>query len=192
MQNSQIEAPCERDIAAGLHSGDPEVLEELVTRYGPALHRYLLFLTRSTEDAADLAQETWVRVLERGRQFQGGRPVDRWLLAIAHNLAVDRLRTASRKREIALETTVNPTDRFQAELPSPFDHVRSGELRARVQLAVRRLGPVLQHVIRMRFERDLSLDDIAREMEVPPGTVRSRLHRGFLALRQWTAQVAEG
>jgi len=192
MHTEECGARDEAKIAAGLHSRDPEVLEDIVRRYEPALQRYLLFLTRSPEDAADLAQETWLRVLERGRQYQGGRPVDRWILAIAHNLAVDRLRTASRKREVALDTTVSTTDRLLTELPSPYDCVRSDELQSRVELAVRRLRPVLQNVIRLRYERELSLDDIAREIKVPPGTVRSRLHRSFSALRHWTAQFAEG
>lgn len=191
MQIDHARARSEGEITSGLHGGDPKVVEEIVQKYGALVYRYLMFLTRSPEEAADLVQETWVRVLERGHQYQGGRPVDRWLLAIAHNLAIDRLRTASRKREVALETTDNPAERFRTDAPSPYDQVRRGELRRTVQTAVRRLGPVLQGVIRLRFEGDLSLDDIARELDVPPGTVRSRLHRGFSALRSWTAQVAE-
>ena len=73
-----------------------ELLGELVDRLQGRLVRYLTYLVGRRETAEDLAQETWLRVLERGRQYDGRLPFEPWLFAIARHLAIDLLRRHSR------------------------------------------------------------------------------------------------
>src|ERR1700678_4091080 len=81
-------------IAQGLKRQDPELLDNLIELYQHRLLRYLLFLTGKREIAEDLFQETWMRVLLRGAQYNGKARFDTWLFAIARNLVID----LSRKR----------------------------------------------------------------------------------------------
>jgi RNA polymerase sigma-70 factor (ECF subfamily) len=88
-------------IARGLRERDMELLADLVQRYQHRLVRYLLYLTGRREYAEDLAQETWVRVLQRGSQYNGQQRFDPWLFAIARNLAIDYLRKKRKAVEAA-------------------------------------------------------------------------------------------
>src|SRR5438874_1110520 len=84
-------------IARGLRERDMELLADLVERSQRRLLRYLLYLIGRRDYAEDLAQETWIRVLQRGSQYNGRQRFDLWLFAIARNLAIDYLRK-KRKR----------------------------------------------------------------------------------------------
>src|SRR5271155_4616626 len=84
-------------IAHGLKRQNPELLDELIELYQHRLLRYLLFLTGKRDVAEDLFQETWMRVLRRGAQYNGKARFDTWLFTIARNLVID----LSRKRTMA-------------------------------------------------------------------------------------------
>src|ERR1700758_5371488 len=92
-------------IARGLREQDMELLADVVERSQRRLVRYLLYLTGRRDYAEDLAQETWIRVLQRGSQYNGRQRFDPWLFAIARNLAIDDLR---KKRKG--EQTDSPND----------------------------------------------------------------------------------
>src|SRR5690348_5391856 len=111
-------------IARGLRERDGEVLADLVERYQHRLLRYLIYLTGNREYAEDLAQETWIRVLQRGRQYNGRQRLEPWLFAIARNLAIDCLR----KRLKAVQAVSFPDDSDEMPLlpssgSSPFEAV---------------------------------------------------------------------
>ena len=76
-------------IAQGLRRRDPELLDQLIERYQHRLYRYLFFLAGNAQLAEDLFQETWIRVLERGRQYNGKSKFESWLFTIARNLVID-------------------------------------------------------------------------------------------------------
>src|SRR5579863_2334726 len=108
-------------IARGLRERDMELLADLVQRYQRRLVRYLLYLTGRPEYAEDLAQETWIRVLQRGSQYDGRQRFDPWLFAIARNLTKDYLRT---KRKV-VHTASLPNEDAVLLVPSsgssPFE-----------------------------------------------------------------------
>src|ERR1700747_3137269 len=84
-------------VAEGLKRQDPGLLDTLIVRYQHRLLRYLLFLTGNREQAEDLFQEVWMRVLTRGGQFNGKARFETWLFTIARNLVIDH----KRKRTMA-------------------------------------------------------------------------------------------
>src|ERR1700758_341999 len=115
-------------IARGLRERDMELLADLVERSQRRLVRYLLYLTGRRDYAEDLAQETWVRVLRRGSQYNGRQRFDPWLFAIARNLAIDYLR----KKRKGVATASLPNDRDAMLLvpcsdPSPFEAAARSE-----------------------------------------------------------------
>src|SRR5260221_6358657 len=82
-------------IARGLRRRDPDLLDHLIEQYQHRLLRYLVYLAGNRELAEDLFQETWIRVLERGHQYDGKHEFSTWLYAVARNLTLDYLRKRS-------------------------------------------------------------------------------------------------
>ena len=171
-------------IARGLRERDMQLVADLVERCQHRLVRYLLFLTGRREYAEDLAQETWVRVLQRGSQYNGRQRFDVWLFAIARNLAIDYLR----KKRKAVQTASLPDDRDEILLvsssgPSPFEAAARSEDAIRLAGQLQILSPLYREALLLRFQEDLSLAEIAQVLGAPVTTVTSRIYRGLAALR---------
>ena len=171
-------------IARGLRERDMELLADLVERCQHRLVRYLLYLTGRREYAEDLAQETWIRVLQRGSQYNGRQRFDPWLFAIARNLAIDYLR----KKRKAVQTASLPNDRDAILLlpssgPSPFEAAARSEDAIRLAGQLQILSPLYREALLLRFQEDLSLPEIAQVVGAPATTVSSRIYRGLAALR---------
>src|SRR5438270_9187707 len=171
-------------IARGLRERDMELLADLVERCQHRLVRYLLYLTGRRDYAEDLAQETWVRVLQRGSQYNGLQGFDPWLFAIARNLAIDYLR----KKLIAVQTVSLPNDRDEMLLlpssgPSPFEAAARSEDAMRLAGQLQILSPLYREALLLRFQEELSLAEIAQVVGAPVTTVTSRIYRGLAALR---------
>ena len=171
-------------IARGLRERDIELLTDLVQRCQQRLVRYLLYLTGRREYAEDLAQETWIRMLQRGSQYNGRQPFDPWLFAIARNLAIDYLR----KKRKAVEAASLPNDPDAVLLlsssgPSPFEAAARSEDAMRLAGRLQILPPLYREALLLRFQEDLSLPEIAQVLGAPVTTVTSRIYRGLAALR---------
>ena len=172
-------------IARGLKSQDPELLDRLIELYQHRLLRYLLFLTGKREVAEDLFQETWMRVLLRGGQYNGKARFDTWLFTIARNLVID----LSRKRTMAsLDEMCDSSDDGRAfeiatEGPSPLEQFQIREDRAEVSEVLLKLEPNYREVLVLRFHEEMSLEEIATVTRAPLSTVKSRLYRGLAALK---------
>ena len=171
-------------IARGLRERDMELLADLVERCQHRLVRYLIYLTGRREYAEDLAQETWVRVLQRGSQYNGRQRFDPWLFAIARNLAIDYLR----KKRNAVQTASLPDDRDEILLvsssgPSQFEAAARSEDAIRLAGQLQILSPLYREALLLRFQEDLSLAEIAQVLGAPVTTVTSRIYRGLAALR---------
>jgi len=166
-------------VAAGLRRRDPELLDLLIEQYQYRLFRYLLYLTGSRETAEDLFQETWIRVLDRGRQYDGKAKFETWLFAIGRHLAIDLQR---RKTPQSLDSPDEPD--LIAQEPSAFEQFSAGEREAQVHQSLGRLKAVYREVLLLRFQEDLTLEEIASVLEAPVPTVKARLYRGLEALRK--------
>jgi RNA polymerase sigma-70 factor (ECF subfamily) len=173
------------EIACGLKRQDPELLDRLIETYQHRLMRYLTFLTGKREIAEDLFQETWMRVLMRGGQYNGKARFDTWLFTIARNLVID----LSRKRTMAsLDELQDPTkdDRpFEIAIdgPSPFEQFCSREDAAEVNAVLLELHASYREVLVLRFHEEMALEEIAAVTRAPLSTVKSRLYRGLATLR---------
>jgi RNA polymerase sigma-70 factor, ECF subfamily len=181
--NTAVETETEK-IARGLREKDMELLADLVERCQQRLVRYLLYLTGRREHAEDLAQETWIRVLQRGSQYNGRQRFDPWLFAIARNLAIDSLR----EKRKAVQTASLPDDRDEILLvsssgPSPFEAAARSEDATRLAGQLQILSPLYREALLLRFQEDLSLAEIAQVLGAPVTTVTSRIYRGLAELR---------
>ena len=180
-------------IARGLKNQDTELLDRLIELYQHRLLRYLLFLTGKREVAEDLFQETWMRVLLRGGQYNGKARFDTWLFTIARNLVID----LSRKRQMASLDEMSEAGEderpFEVAIdgPSPFEQFASREDRAEVAEVLLKLDPNYREVLMLRFHEEMSLEEIAGVTRAPLSTVKSRLYRGLAALKPEVEQLRQ-
>jgi RNA polymerase sigma-70 factor (ECF subfamily) len=179
--------PETRALARGLRARNPELLDSLIAQYEYRLYRYLLYLTASPDTARELFQETWLRVLARGHQYDGESRFETWLFAIARHLVID---TRRRRPTESLEELLDPGESRQGWEPqapdtsSPATMLTSREDAELLGSALGRLPAVYREVVLLRFQEDLSLDEIATVVKVPLSTVKSRLYRGLNAARE--------
>jgi RNA polymerase sigma-70 factor (ECF subfamily) len=176
-----------QELTRGLRRRDPDLLDRLIEQYHYRLFRYLVSLTGNTEAAEDLFQETWIRVLERGHQYNPKWKFGTWLFTIARNLFVDSLR---RKNPAASNTLDEPdegpalADDTASSAPSPFDLQAQHEESDRVARALEHLTASYREVLVLRFQEDLELNEIAAVTAASLSTVKVRLYRGMEALRE--------
>lgn len=177
--------------AAALHRGDPEALAALLTRYQNRLYRFLLRLARHPAEAEDLFQQTWLRVAERHRQYNPRQSFEAWLFTVARNLAIDHLR---RTRPQSLDTAADDHTPLAEHLPSAdptaLDSLLARERAERVLAALESLPVPYREILVLRFEEELKLEEIARVVDAPLSTVKTRLTRGLQRMRQELAGSA--
>jgi RNA polymerase sigma-70 factor, ECF subfamily len=180
------EAEAQR-IARGLRCKDLAVINELIEWYQFRLARYLFYVTGRRENVEDLAQETWLRVLERGAQYDGRSRFEPWLFSIARNLAFDQFR---KRRMFSLDADVTsesgesiPQEIAASNLSSPFLMAARSEDAARLVAAMDLLEPIYREALLLRFQEELSLQEIAEVTGAPVTTISSRIYRGLAALR---------
>jgi len=175
-----------KTLIQGLRHRDPELLDRLIEEYQHRLYRYLVYITGDAARAEDFFQETWIRVLERGHQYDGRHKFEAWLFTIARNLVIDWQR---QKKAISLDSMVDPEDEGRPiDLPdekaeSPLHVYLQGESDQRVQASLDRLPVPYREVLLLRFREEMQLDEIARIQSTPISTVKSRLYRGLEALK---------
>ena len=177
---------CEADaIARGLRRRDPDLLDRLIEQYQHRLLRFLVSLVHDRPTAEDIFQETWMRVLEQGHRYDPRHNFSTWLLTIARNLAIDRMR---RKRPDALED-LPPTSEPAVRGPGAFDLAVQHEQAERLGSALERIPSEQREVIVLRFQEGMSLEEIAGVTKAPLSTVKSRLYRGLEAMAGMVKEV---
>jgi RNA polymerase sigma-70 factor, ECF subfamily len=172
-----------QQIALGLRQGDVGVLEALVEQYQYRLVRYLIYLLGRRDGVDDLVQETWLRVLERGSSYDGHSRFEPWLFRVARNIAVDAMR---RRQNLSLDSDDDdgrlPPSPASRE-PSPFTLASRTEDADRLAHSLQTLDPVHREALVLRFQEDLSLQEISAIVGAPISTVASRIYRGLATLR---------
>jgi RNA polymerase sigma-70 factor, ECF subfamily len=175
-----------KHIARGLKQRDPELLDLLIEQYQFRLFRYLLHLTGSRERAEDFFQETWVRVLERGAQYDGRWKFEAWLFTIARNLVLDWHRRKKPQSFESLRGTEEDAPAFDIQDEknvTPLESFLNKEQREGVHTSLGKIPAVYREVLVLRFQEEMQLDEIAGVLSAPVSTVKSRLYRGLEALR---------
>ena len=173
----------EPDLIARARQGDEASWETLVRQHQEAAFRLAYLLVGDADEAEDVAQEAFIRAYRALERFDAARPFRPWLLSIAANLARNRRRSVgrywaalNRLLRAEPERITNATDRV-AQLSA-----QQMEAQALWQ-AVRRLDEPDQQVIYLRYFLEMSEAEAAGTLRIPPGTVKSRLHRALKRLR---------
>jgi RNA polymerase sigma-70 factor (ECF subfamily) len=159
-------------------SGEVPTWEEVARTHGRFLHNVAYRLTGNDEDAHDLVQEALLRV-RKGLQTYRPGSLEAWLSRIVTNAFLDEVR---RRRRRPLEALPDDPERLLP--PSPPADEATDALSDEVQAALRRLPEDFRAAVVLCDVVGLSYEDIASALDVPVGTVRSRIHRGRRMLRR--------
>jgi RNA polymerase sigma-70 factor (ECF subfamily) len=164
-------------IAVRCQLGERAAFDELIQRWHGPICRYVRQL--SDDDVAqDIAQDVWLRVLRGIGGLRDPARLRAWLFGIAHRTWIDALR---RKYAVVI-ADIDEVD--QRELPDPtLSDEREQEL-TDVEVELTRLPPIEREALTLFYLRELSLQEIAQALEIPIGTVKSRLHRARGMLRR--------
>jgi RNA polymerase sigma-70 factor (ECF subfamily) len=171
-------------------AGRPSAFGDLVLRYQDRLYNTLVHVTGSVEDARDLVQEAFVQALVKLNSFQRNSAFYTWLYRIALNLAISRRRrrkptvSVDEIRHVSGEEPVGRDD-------APADRIEREERAGQVQAALARLTEEHRSVLVLREIDGYCYEEIAEMLDVPVGTVRSRLHRARLMLRDELKDVLQ-
>jgi RNA polymerase sigma-70 factor (ECF subfamily) len=189
----------ERLIEA-LRAGDPNAAEELAAKYGPMIHQLALRYMKNWEDAQEVAQDVLMKAVQKIALFRGDAALSSWLYRITFNTAMSRLRNGrfsrpSEVREADLSpstgTGVSVLDR--ADWSSMGDErVMRRQMREALVAALRELPAVYRVPIVLRDIHGLSTEEASRLLRVKTQTLKSRLHRGRIFLRERLAGFAGG
>ena len=164
----------------------------LVHRYEHELYRYLARYTGDPALAEDIFQNTFLQVhLKRGL-YEDGRPFRPWLYSIATHQAVDALRKAGRHPTVSLDQKVSPNqsesgsliDLLVSEGEGPLAALQGEEQKEWVRRSVAKLPETLRQTLLLAYHQDLKYREIAEILEIPVGTVKSRLHAALSKLQQ--------
>ena len=156
--------------------GTNRKLDELVEVHYAALYRYAYRLCGAPSEAEDLTQETFCQAQGKLHQLREWDRAKAWLFTILRNVYLHRLRQAKQENRVPLDFM----DDLPARLPEPLPDIEPAQLQA----ALGELPEVFRTAIVLYFFEDFSYKDIAQQMQVPLGTVMSRLARAKAFLRQ--------
>ncbi len=174
--------PVDTQEQAWIHrcqSGDREAFEPIVLRYRGRAASFALAWTGSAEDALDLSQEAFVRAFRAIHRFDPARPFYPWLHRILRNLCLNHLSRSFRLHEVPFVPEIEHAD----TAPGPDVALERTEICREVWEGIRRLGARDREILILREFQGLTYAEIAVVLEIPRGTVMSRLHQARLRLR---------
>ncbi|HTB58395.1 MAG TPA: sigma-70 family RNA polymerase sigma factor [Polyangia bacterium] len=184
-------AVTDEDLVARARNKDFAAFEELVDRYEDKIFRLAFRFVRNETEAKEIVQDTFLLVWRKLDTFKGDAQFGSWLYRVATNAALMRLRAQRRHPEVSTEELpIDYLDNY-GQLPAagenwakrPDDELQSDELRRRIQKAVDELPDIYRTVFLIRDVEGLSTEETAEVLEISIPTVKTRLHRARLALR---------
>lgn len=163
-------------------AGDPDAFEVLASRYVDELFGFLLRYVNQPAIADDLVQETFIQVHLSGESFDTSRKFKPWLYTIAANKARDFLRSKSRRQMQSLDATGGDDDsptlgaQMQSDGPGADEELADAERRQRVRDLIEQMPEHLRTILLLGHFQKLPYAEISEVLDIPVGTVKSRLH----------------
>ena len=166
-------------------AGDRAAYAQIAIAYQDRLYNAALRLVGDAEEARDLTQEAFVRGLDHLDGFRGEAAPYTWFFRIVMNLAITRLRQVQRRRTFSLDAGNGMADRLpQRDAAGPLDALEARERGQQVLFALGRLDPDQRALLVMRDVEGFDYAQMAALLDLPLGTLKSRLFRARLALRE--------
>lgn len=163
--------------------------EQMLREHHRRAFSFAYRMTGNREDAEDLTQDAFVRAFRARERYDVSRPFDRWLYRIISNLFIDRLRSKPRSTPLSLDAPMegNDGDRLFGDIPDeesdPARVLLKGVMDERLQDALNSLPYQFRQTVLLTDVEGLSYDEAANALDCATGTVRSRLHRARVMMR---------
>lgn len=165
-----MNAPTDRDLILRARRGDSEAYGDLVTRHQTGVFNVCYRILHNRSDAEDLAQETFIRALDRLHTFDLEREFSPWIRRVAANLCLNHIE--SHKPAFSLDE-----ERDEDKTQGPGEQVEVRERSEQIRSALASLPPHYRIVVELRHYQELSYDEIASELNLPLSDVKSHLFR---------------
>lgn len=182
----------EKQLILRAKRGDPDAFGELVLAHQDKVYTLAFHLVRDREEAADLAQEAFLKAWRSLATFQGESSFSTWMHRLTTNICLDHLRKQSRRRQVTPAISLDDEEAGWTEPADPGqDPQEKLEIRERKEALAKGLEELPEHhrrVLLLREVSGLSYQEIARELELDLGTVKSRIARARTQLRKILSQ----
>ncbi len=193
-------APADTQLVQRLQAGDDSAVADLAGAYGARMYQLALRYTRNKEDAEEVVQDVLMKVRDKIDAFRGDAALSSWIYRITFNTAMSRLRStrAARLHEVSDEPVGTADDQTSRAIdPADWSNlgdelVLRGQLRDALQAAVAELPAIYRAPVILRDLKGMSTEEASRRLNVKDQTLKSRLHRGRLILRERLAEFAGG
>jgi RNA polymerase sigma-70 factor (ECF subfamily) len=167
-----------------IQAGNSDAFEALFDRYRPIIQAHIIRIVRDSAATEDLVQEVFLRVWTRAEQWQGSGSVKGWLYRIGTNLSLNHLRSVKRRPQQPLEIPIDDGDEdsrvpgwmVDASALTPETQLEIVEQQKLLGQLINELPPDKQDVFRMVYDDEMDLHSVANALEIPEGTVKSRLY----------------
>ncbi len=181
-------------LIARFQQGDLQAFDTLVRRYKDQLLNYVYRFVGNRVDAEDIIQETFLRVFKNKHYYKEIAKFSTWVYTIAGNLAKTELRRRKRRKFFSVSNFVN--DERDYDIPdldrNPEQEVDGAIKEAYIQKAIDKLPPKFKEVILLRDVQGFAYEEISQILNIPLGTVKSRVNRGRLKLQEDLKFLLEG
>jgi len=188
--------PAEQELIGRMQAGDSTAVTELASTYGPRIHQLAFRYLKNWEDAEEVTQDVLMKVHRKIDAFRGDSALSSWIYRITFNTAMSRLRNGRFSRPYEVSQPADAGERGEME-PADWssladDQVMRAEMRNRLIGALTHLPQVYRVPVILRDIQGLSTEEASAILHVKPQTLKSRLHRGRLILRQHLGEFAGG
>ncbi len=182
----------DQQVVVFAQEGREDAYRELIKRYERPVYSLIYRMVRDNETAEDLAQETFIKVLNNIDRYRPEFKFSSWLFKIANNITIDHLR----RRQLDTISIEGSPDALTGERlratavtvasggESPLEELESKEIGASIEQAIAKLRPEYRACIILRHVEDYSYDEIAEIVKLPLGTVKTYIHRARQELRE--------
>ena len=187
----------ERELIDRMQAGDASAVADLSAVYGARIHQLAFRYMKNWEDAEEVTQDVLMKVFRKIDAFRGDAALSSWIYRITFNTAMSRLRTgrvgraADQQRPDSADTATGQADPADWSTLAD-DHVLRREMREQLIAALTTLPEVYRTPVLLRDIHGMSTEEASQILHVKPQTLKSRLHRGRLILREALSQFAGG
>jgi RNA polymerase sigma-70 factor (ECF subfamily) len=179
-----------RALVRAARSGDADAFRRLVETYMRAVHGIAYRMMGNHDDADDVAQETFVRAHQALDRYDETYSFYTWLRTIATRVALNEIGKRKRRQTSGGEVFETASQVVATTAPDPAEHLAERQLSEALQAALEKLPEEFRSVLALRTYEQMSYDEIARTLDIPLGTVMSRLNRARRMLREsWRGRL---
>ena len=175
-----------------LQAGDQDAFAKLLETYEKSVYNLCLRMTGNREDAADLTQEAFLKVWRGAAQYQFESSFSTWLYRLTSNVCIDFLRSKKRRQTVSLTVEEEQDGAQELEIadsaPLPEEQVLHSETKREIAAAMEELEEDFRLILTLRLVENLSYEQIADAMDLKVGTVKSRLARARIKLKNILAK----